>query len=226
MCYICKRCGYSHKKKDNMFKHFNRKNVCKPNICDISIEECIKVLEDKKVLSEVDNLKEENKLLKLSLKTIQDQMSELIKRVGNNNNNTNNNITINVNSFDKTDYTVLKDKIHTCIKDGKVDESKLIKMLHFNKDAPQNHNVKISSKRENRIQLYNGENFEESNYKGKKGVWTFGQDALKNTEKNGLVDDEELLSIEDPDTNVIPLEEKRERTNKIETVLHNGFLIN
>jgi hypothetical protein len=44
-----------------------------------------------------------------------------------------------------------------------------------------------------------------------------------NTEKNGLVDDEELLSIEDPDTNVIPLEEKRERTNKIETVLHNGL---
>jgi hypothetical protein len=226
--YRCIRCGYNDQYKGNVLKHLNRKKICEEKISSSTKEECVEFLksDDKDLgvnilIKEIEKLKKSMILLKSG--------DKCANMTGNNNTaNIDNSVTINikVNSFGETDYTVLKDKIHTCIKDGKVDEAKLIKLLHYNKKHPENHNIKITNKRENRIQLYNGENFEESNYKGKRGLWELGQDTLKNTEKNGLVDDEDLLSIEDPDTNVIPLEEKRERTNKIETVLHNGFLIN
>jgi hypothetical protein len=140
-----------------------------------------------------------------------------------NNNSNNTHIHIHINSYEKTDYNVLKDKIHTCIKDGKVDESKLIKLLHFNKDAPQNHNLKIISKRDNRIQVFNGTDFEESCYQGKEGIWKLGQDTLKKTEETQVLDEENLFnSIDDPDLNPVQLNEKRERTNTLRNVLFKG----
>ena len=37
--YICNRCGYNAKQKINLVRHLNRKNICKPILEDISIEE-------------------------------------------------------------------------------------------------------------------------------------------------------------------------------------------
>ena len=37
--YICNRCGYVNKHKGNFKNHLNRKNICKPLLEDISIEE-------------------------------------------------------------------------------------------------------------------------------------------------------------------------------------------
>ena len=37
--YICNRCGYVNKHKGNFKNHLNRKNICKPTLDDISIEE-------------------------------------------------------------------------------------------------------------------------------------------------------------------------------------------
>ena len=37
--YICNRCGYNAKQKINLMRHLNRKNICKPILEDISIEE-------------------------------------------------------------------------------------------------------------------------------------------------------------------------------------------
>ena len=90
-----------------------------------------------------------------------------------NSNNFNTNIHIHVNSYYKTNYSILKDEIHTCIKNGKVDEAKLVKLLHFNKDHPKNHNIRVANKRENRTQLYNGDKFDESYYKRKEGIWKY-----------------------------------------------------
>ena len=37
--YLCHRCGYNTNKKSNIIQHLNRKNICKPILGDISIEE-------------------------------------------------------------------------------------------------------------------------------------------------------------------------------------------
>ena len=37
--YKCFRCGYMTKQKTHLINHLNRKNICKPSLVDISIEE-------------------------------------------------------------------------------------------------------------------------------------------------------------------------------------------
>ncbi len=39
MIYKCYRCGYVGKQKNHLKNHLNRKNICKPILEDISIEE-------------------------------------------------------------------------------------------------------------------------------------------------------------------------------------------
>ena len=37
--HLCHRCGYNTYKKSNIITHLNRKKICKPILCDVSIEE-------------------------------------------------------------------------------------------------------------------------------------------------------------------------------------------
>lgn len=201
MEYKCYRCGYSSMYKKDIKKHLNRKKICNPEIMNISTKECLEMMEneDKEMVRILMNmLKQKNDEIKtLTSKMTTTSISGITGNVlngdhndvNNSYNTTNNNIHIHINSYDKTDYTVLKDKLHTCIKDGKVDEAKLIELLHFNKDAPQNHNVKITNKRENRIRLYDGNEFKDSEYTGKEGIWEFSQDTLKKTKDHDIAED-------------------------------------
>jgi hypothetical protein len=228
----CLRCGYEPVKLCHLKDHLKRKNKCEPKLMDISTDECLAILNQKDKDKVIEllyiHLRDKNK----EIKNLQNQVNTLTVNQGNENRNVvgdhnkidqSVHIHISVNSYEKTDYNVLKDKIHTCIKDGKVDESKLIKLLHFNKEHPENHNLKIVSKRDNRIQVFNGKEFEESCYQGKEGIWKLGQDTLKKTEKTQVLDEENLFnSIDDPDLNPVQLNEKRERTNTLRNVLFSG----
>ena len=37
--YFCHRCGYEASQRINLKHHLNRKKICKPILCDISIED-------------------------------------------------------------------------------------------------------------------------------------------------------------------------------------------
>ena len=222
--YRCIRCGYNDQYKGNVLKHLNRKKLCETKISSATKLECTEFLKkDNTDLGLVILIKEIEKLKKsMTLLTSGDKCANM---PGNNNTaNIDNSVIINikVNSFGETDYSVLKDKIGLCIKEGKVDEAKLIELLHFNKEHPENHNIKITNKRENKIKVFNGEKFEESKYKGKDGLWELGQDTLKKTQENEIADkyhyefDESIIEEDE-----IPLNERRKRVNKMETVIHN-----
>lgn len=238
MVYECPRCGKKDEYKNNMRKHLKRKKVCEPVYSDLSQEECLNALETGKMIT-MDflrsQLQEKDRQLKEKddqIKKLQEQLSELMKKdtVSQNfkgdhntaNNNCNNTyIHLTVNSFEKTDYSVLKDKIHTCITDGKVDEAKLIKLLHFNKDHPENQNIRIENKRENRIKVFNGTNFEESEYNGKEGIFKFSQDTLKKTSEQEFVDDEHFVAIENTHSEDLDKTKKSQKVNKVVSVIHN-----
>jgi hypothetical protein len=207
-----------------MKNHFNKKKICDPVFLDISIDECHEILESKNNDKEKDLLMEEIK----KLKSLSSNFGKSIVTGDNspvtNSNNTNINITIN--SYEKTDYSVLKDKIHTCIKNGAIDEAKLIKLLHFNKDAPQNHNIMIENKRDKTIKVFNGEKFEDSEHSGREGIWKFGKKVVDKTGEQEFVETDETLfdAIEQTkDINhVIHKDSKCDKLNKIESVLYNG----
>lgn len=213
MTFKCFRCGFCENRKDNLIRHLKRKKECEPLISSISREECIRILKTGEYKDGMEFLLLEMEKLKKSLNSLSNAGDRCINSVGNN--NTNNMINITINSYEKTDYTVLKDKIHTCIKDGKVDEAKLIKLLHFNKDHPENHNVMIENKREKNIKVYNGTEFEDSCYKGREGIWQFTKQTIENTE-------ETLEEVLDDDPDGITRNKKTQKLNEIEQQLYNG----
>ena len=224
MGFKCLRCGYIGTQKNHILRHLEKKKSCDSNISNITQKDCIKIIKEddkdfaiEKLLSEIEKLKKTI----INLNNSGDNCNIINGDISGNNNNIYN-IEIKVNAFDKTDYSVLKNNISSCIKDGVIDEAKLIKFLHFNKEHPENHNVKITNKRDNNIKVFNGEKFEESEYKGKDGIWKFGQDTLKKAEEHQILDDEKYFDNIEDDDNIVSTKEKRDRTNKIGTVIRNG----
>lgn len=222
----CLRCGYFNKYKNNVRQHLNKKKFCEPILADITRENCLKFLDTGDCNLGMDLLYKEIQRLKKSCNIVS---GDNIITNGNNNkiDNTTVNIHISVNSYDKTDYSVIKNIIHKCIKDGKVDEVKLLKLLHFNDKFPQNHNIKIDNLRDNKIMTYNGEKFELKS-KGQDGVWDFIEETLEKTgeelNKDISVNDKHLIAVQNTPIENENLKEKQKRLkiNKISNTLYNG----
>jgi hypothetical protein len=107
-----------------------------------------------------------------------------------------------------------------------IDEVKLIKLLHFNKDAPQNHNVMIENKRDKTIKVFNGEKFEDSDYKGREGIWEFSKDTITKTGEQEYVGDGDDIFIALENTkdkrHDISKSCKVKGLNKMESLMYNG----
>jgi hypothetical protein len=109
------------------------------------------------------------------IKNLEKQIEILLTKVGdttNNNNITNN---IQINNYGSEDLSHITDAIKTellKIPYGAV--PKLIEFIHFNKDKPENLNIKITNIRDDKISVYQN------------GKWTFKN--KKNTLKN-IIDD-------------------------------------
>jgi hypothetical protein len=221
MVYKCLRCGYNDIQKYNVKKHLNRKKTCDPKLADISVENCLEFLKKNDYELATNLLYKEIEKLKNSMNILNNSGDQCTNVIGNINNN---NINITINSYEKTDYTVLKDKLHTCIKNGIVDEAKLIKLLHFNKDAPQNHNVMIENKREKTIKVFNGEKFEDSDYSGREGIWDFSQDTINKTGNQDFVEDEDYISLDNSLTGNKKLNktDKCKKINILQKEMFNG----
>ena len=82
-------------------------------------------------------------------KKLEKEIVKLIDKVGNvtHNNNTNNIIVVNNYGKENTDYLTVE-KIKKLLNRPYDSVQELIKMLHFNSDHPENHNVKITNKKE------------------------------------------------------------------------------
>ena len=101
-------------------------------------------LENKKIYK----LEKANKNLEKEKKKLEKKIEKLLDKVGTvNNNNTNNIIVVNNYGKENTDYMTVE-KIKKLLNRPYDSVQELIKMLHFNKEHPENHNVKITNKKE------------------------------------------------------------------------------
>ena len=79
--YVCPRCGYGTKIKTHMKKHFLRKTPCTIVNENISIQECIKLLNDNKIKKVIKNpsfsLKNPSKIPQKSLNFTQNPSKSL-----------------------------------------------------------------------------------------------------------------------------------------------------
>ena len=87
------------------------------------------------------------KTLEKEKKKLEKEIGKLIDKVGNVTNNTNNIIVVNNYGKENTDYLTV-DKIKKLLNRPYDSVQELIKMLHYDPDHPENHNVKITNKKE------------------------------------------------------------------------------
>jgi hypothetical protein len=87
------------------------------------------------------------KTLEKEKKKLEKEIGKLIDKVGNVTNNTNNIIVVNNYGKENTDYLTVE-KIKKLLNRPYDSVQELIKMLHFNSDHPENHNIKITNKKE------------------------------------------------------------------------------
>lgn len=82
-------------------------------------------------------------------KKLEKKIDKLLDKVGNvtNNNNTNNIIVVNNYGKENTNYLTV-DKIKALLDRPFDSVQELIKMLHFDSEHPENHNIKITNKKE------------------------------------------------------------------------------
>ncbi len=137
--HVCPRCHYQTSQKGHIRCHYNKKTKCKPLFSDITIEDCIELLNTKKIhicehcdkrFSRSDSLKrhkekcyekrlkileEENKIMK---KKLEGQSLSKLTNINSNNttNNITNNIQININNFDQTNYQIALEDLKNSIK--------------------------------------------------------------------------------------------------------------
>jgi len=170
----CLRCGYNHERLDIIKQHLSRKKICQPTRTNASIEQCKKALKDPWFAFNF-AMKEIEKLKKISINnniTAGDNCTI---------NNTVNNITLNLTlSYENTNYDLIKDQIPTCIKNNKIDKEKLLKLIHCNKQYPQNQNVMIQNRDKKRILAYDGTDFAEIG-EGNQGIYDFIENLLNKT---------------------------------------------
>ena len=101
---------------------------------------------------EVSSIKDQQiKTLEKEKKKLEKQIEKMIDKVGTVNNTTNNNtqniIVVNNYGKENTDYLTFE-KIKNLLDRPYDSVQELIKMLHFDVDHPENHNVKITNKKE------------------------------------------------------------------------------
>jgi len=130
--FSCDFCGLDFSTKPNKRRH--ELHFCKENVS----------VKDLKIRT----LEKEKKKLEKQIIKMMDKVGTINNTTNNNtNNNTQNIIVVNNYGKENTDYLTV-DKIKALLDRPFDSVQELIKMLHFNSDHPENHNVKITNKKE------------------------------------------------------------------------------
>ena len=151
--FICKYCNHKATTKQNIKIHLN---TCKLR------KELLKHIEDlKNFIINYNNIKEEllnNKNAQNIFNTTNNTTNNnTTNNTTNNTNNINNNLilNININSFGKEDLSHITDEDYiNCLKQRYPGLFQFIKLVHLNKDVPQNHNIMHTNRRNKFIKIY------------------------------------------------------------------------
>lgn len=203
--YYCSRCDYCTMLKSDIKKHFKRKVPCLVVNKNISLEECLKNLEetskpkceycDKCFVRKYNLKRHQEKCKDYQIALLKDKVRDLEnnpktkqqtigqQQNGDNNiiNNITNNVTnnnkieIHINSYDKTDYSKLEGREHELITSR--GEFDFGKFIKLiHIDNPENRNIFIKNKNKRELWVYNGENFELKG-RGLQGIYEVIEDT-------------------------------------------------
>jgi hypothetical protein len=194
--HICKYCNKNFDRKQRLDSHLNKCSE-KDSILE-KMQTQIKIQQEELKIQQ-----EEMKKLKEGHELKESQKIEVSTNNGtvNNNCNTNtntNNISnyITINSYKNTDYKAVEKALLACIKvGGEINMRKLIEIIHFNENAPQNHNIYIANSKTKRVMKYDGDKFVEEGT-GNNGIEKVFNEKLSDIDEHQELDDELKIASE------------------------------
>ena len=146
---VCKYCNKIYTRKDNLNRHVKsckkNNNLIQTGMVSYSVYEVEELLQQERAKSQY------------VIGELKSQIEVLLKNQGNNNTHTTN-YNIVVNSFGKENIDYISNEfIQNLIDSGPISSiPTLLKYIHFNPNHKENHNVKISNKKQNYAQIFNG----------------------------------------------------------------------
>ena len=177
----CEFCNKTFTRKTGLTKHLNCCKIKNKKLGKKKVDEKIKddekmkkndKLENKKgelKKNEIDELKKEHEYLKDKIEDLLIELSKNTSAINNNITNntthhTNNNqkiINININNYgnENTEY-LNKDYLNNLLNGAFSAIPKLIEKIHFNPNHPENHNIKITNKKEPYIKVRKNDKWE------------------------------------------------------------------
>ena len=253
--YKCNTCGKIFDRLSNYNNHNNRKFKCRSlNVTDNNIDNNIDLTtmlhKFNEMANKIINVERENETLKEELALLKKSTNIIKNTTLNNSNNTQNIETVNIqillNAFGKEDLSHLNNKqIKEILDNGFNSIPKYIDYVHYNKDAPKNNNICITNKRDDTVNVFDGDQWTLRNKKDfmddikNKGV-EFIEQQLDKLDKNKKYDQLILKKINrfidwfhnyDDNETEDETERKKKKENKekliqlnkkIELLLYNG----
>ena len=151
--HICKFCNGPFNTLPSKRRH--ELHFCKDNPDTISN---VLQYKDKKINELEKQIEKQNREMEKEKKDMMKQIELLLTKVGTNNNNTTINTTTNniqLNNYGSEDLSHITYTLKTkLIKIPFVAIHKLIEKIHFNEEKPENTNIMITNKRDNKISIY------------------------------------------------------------------------
>ncbi len=167
--FECKFCENNYSSKSNLNKHLK---ICKDKKEDDEVKKSMNelvVILNEQLIDYKKELEKRDKELEKRDKELEKrdkQLDELIKKAGINNSTITQNIQNNIKllAYKDTDVSNLTDKdILKCMNHSNMCVPHLIKMIHFDPEKPENHNVYISNLKNGYIMAYDGDKWDTKN---------------------------------------------------------------
>ena len=138
--YICEHCNTEFSRKDNLKRHLETRCKLSKNEQVVDYKEMFYLMKD-----ELEKEKDEFKK----------QISILLEKVGNTTTNITNTQNIQLNSYGNEDLSHITDSLKTellKVPFGMI--PKMIKEVHFNENKPENKNIALTNKKDNKIMVF------------------------------------------------------------------------
>ena len=138
--YICEHCNTEFSRKDNLKRHLETRCKLSKKEPVVDYKEMFYLMKD-----ELEKEKEEFKK----------QISILLEKVGNTTTNITNTQNIQLNSYGNEDLSHITDSLKTellKVPFGMI--PKMIEEVHFNKNKPENKNIALTNKKDNKIMVF------------------------------------------------------------------------
>lgn len=207
MDFNCPRCGYCTDRKDLFKSHINRKFPCKPFLKDVSIETLKSELapsqsDDKPFKCDCGRGYYHKSSFYKHKKTCHSVATARFNTTITNNTtiNSQTNITNNVNIYvlpfgEENRSYLTSDFLTKCLRRTSVGLFELLQHIHFNPDHSENHNLRITNKKDNYIQRHDGEMWQyESKQKIIDELFTKGFEILEDHYYDNETDLKQKLS--------------------------------